>query len=110
MMPGLDPGIFVSAVPVAIAGSGPAMMKGGAWELSQLTIMPGLDPGILTSAVPTRGSRYAAAFSALGSSSASTRKSSGVPAVTRMQRLSGATPGIRTNTPAATRASSTRFA
>ena len=45
-----------------------------------------------------------------GNSSASTARSSGVPAVMRMQRFRGATPGMRTKTPAATSASSTRLA
>ena len=31
-MPGLDPGIFTGAEPVAIAGSSPAMMVGGVDE------------------------------------------------------------------------------
>ena len=37
-----------------------------------------------------------AAASALGNSSANTPRSPAVPAVTRMQRLRGATPGMRT--------------
>jgi len=53
---------------------------------------------------------HAASARALGNVSANVARSASVPAETRMQRFSGATPGMRTKTPCAMRPSSTRLA
>ena len=53
---------------------------------------------------------YAASARAFGSASANVARSASVPAETRMQRLRGATPGMRTNMPRAMRPSRMRFA
>ena len=104
-MPGLVPGIFICAAPpFTFARLDRAIL------LLPAKRMPRSTPGKVRHEVSAKSGSQSALASAFGSSSENIAKSSPVPTVTRMQRLRGATPGMRTKTPAATSASSTRFA